>query len=68
MIDPKYCSRLLSILTTEELVRETQTPKVKVTLEIFADDYQLAKEQNLNLSRILRFKLHDWLQDKLTEG
>ena len=65
MIDPKYSSRALNILSADEILRETQLPKTKITIEIFTDDFQFTKENNLNLSRIIRFKLRDWLQSKI---
>lgn len=64
MIDPKYCTRALSPLSNDEKIREVTTPKVGVYIELFVDDYDLAQSLKVNVSRILRFKFHEWLSSK----
>lgn len=66
MIDLKYTNQKLSVLTDEEKIREVTWPKVMVSIELFQQDLDLAKSLNINMSRILRFKFHDWLHDKVT--
>jgi hypothetical protein len=65
LIDPKYCSRSLSALTEEEKYMEVFWEKAKFGIDLFDVDLQLAKEHNLNISRIIRFKFHEWLQSKI---
>jgi len=64
-IDPKYCTRSLSVLTDDEALREAKMPRSKFMVELFTDDLDLAQKNNLNISRIIRFKFHDWLQSKI---
>jgi len=64
-IDPKYQTRALSVLTEEEMIREVKAEKVNFSLDLFKADYELAKSLDINVSRILRFKFHEWLQDKI---
>jgi hypothetical protein len=66
VIDPKYTTRSLKVLTTDEQTREINQPKVDISIDLFQDDFDLAKSLNMNISRIIRFKFHDWLQEKLT--
>ena len=65
LIDPKYCSRSLTALTLEEKQMEVFWEKAKFTIDLFDTDLQLAKENDLNISRIIRFKFHEWLQSKI---
>jgi len=65
MIDPKYSTRSMLVLTEEEKIREVIKPKTTISVEIFTEDFQLAQQNNLNLSRILRFKFHEWIQAKI---
>jgi len=65
MFDAKYSRRSLSVLNTDEVILETQSPKIKFTLDLFEEDIKLAQSNNLNISRIIRFKFHEWLQSKV---
>lgn len=67
MIDPKYLTRALSVLSKEEQIREIEKAKVLTTVELFQEDFELAQSLGVNLSRIIRFKFHEWLQEKVTE-
>jgi len=67
-IDPKYQTRLLSVLTTEEVLLETKSPKKIFMVELFESDLKLAQEHNMNISRIIRFKFHEWLQSKVIKA
>jgi hypothetical protein len=64
-IDPKYKSRSTSALTHDEKYLETFSTKIKFTVDLFEDDLKLAQQNDLNISRIIRFKFHDWLQSKI---
>jgi hypothetical protein len=64
MFDSKYSRRSLSVLNSDEVILETQSSKIKFTLDLFEDDVKLAQSNNLNISRIIRFKFHEWLMSK----
>jgi hypothetical protein len=62
-INPKYKSKSMSELTYDEKYMETFWAKSKVSVDLFEEDVKLA--EGLNISRIIRFKFHEWLQSKL---
>ena len=66
MIYPKYTSQKLSVLTDEEKIREVTWAKYNASVELFQEDWELAKRLNINISRIIRFKFHEWLHEKVT--
>lgn len=68
MIDPKYCSKSMTVLSDEEKIREAIKPKVKFAIDLFEEDLKLAQTLNINISRIIRFKFHEWLESKLLQG
>ena len=59
-----YTERGTSALTPEEQLLELNTPKTKILISLFTDDLDKAKKLKLNMNRIIRFKFHDWLQEK----
>jgi hypothetical protein len=65
VIDPKYTTRSLAVLTDKEKLREINQPKVDISIDLFKDDFEQAKSLNLNISRIIRFKFHEWLLEKI---
>ena len=65
MIDPKYTTKALTVLTPEEKYLEVMTKKTTTTIELFDDDLKKAQDLNINISRIIRFKFRDWLQEKI---
>jgi len=67
MIDAKYCTRSLGVLSPEEILLETTMERVVVTLELYKADVDFAKESGINQSRILRLKYHEWLDRKQTK-
>ena len=63
-IDPKYKTQAMSVLSDDEKIREVTKKKHIISIEIFEEDFQFAKQEDLNISRILRFKFHEWLNSK----
>jgi hypothetical protein len=68
MIDVKYCTRDRSVLTDKEILLEAQSKKSTVSIQLYEDDFKFAKEHDLNLSRIIRIKFHEWLQSKIIQS
>lgn len=66
MLDPKYTTRSLTVLTDLEKIMEVTLAKTTTSLDLFTEDLKLAQSLNLNISRIIRFKFHEWLQQKVT--
>jgi len=64
-IDPKYQTKSLAVLTDPEKIREVTIPKINTTIDLFQDDMDLAQTLNVNVSRIIRMKFHEWLQEKV---
>lgn len=54
--------RSLIHLTEKELIRETYTPQKSINIYLYEDDLMICKTMNVNLSRLCRFLIHDWLQ------
>jgi len=67
MIDPKYCTRSLSLLSTDEQILEATSKKEDFLAELFKDDIQKARDKKVNLGRVLRFLLHEWIQKNIPE-
>lgn len=67
MIAEKYCSKSLSVLTPDEILLETLTPKQQYNIELFLPDIEFSKLNKLNISRIIRHKFHEWLREKTME-
>jgi len=63
MIDPKYTTKSLTVLSHEEKIREVTLPKMNVTIDLFTDDVKVAQSLNLNISRILRLMFHQWVSE-----
>lgn len=63
MVLGKFQTRSISALNDVEILLEKNTPKVLVSMEMFADDLQYCRENNLNMSRIMRFKFRDWIAE-----
>lgn len=64
VITRDYTAQDTKALTPDEQLMELNEPKEKYLASLFKSDMELCRKLNLNLSRILRFKLHDWLQEK----
>lgn len=52
-------------LEPDEQLLELNEPKEQYACLFFKRDLEVARKLNLNLARILRFKLHDWLDEKI---
>jgi len=66
LIDPKYTTKSLTVLTDPEKIMEVTMAKITTSLDLFTEDLKLAQSLNLNISRIIRHKFHEWLLQKVT--
>jgi post-segregation antitoxin (ccd killing protein) len=67
MISEKYKTTSMKVLTNEEQLREINCEKFNVLIPIFKEDYEFAKENGLNISRIIRHKFSEWIKKKSEE-
>jgi hypothetical protein len=57
----------LNGLNTEEKIKEVSEPKESYNAVLFKCDMDKARRLNVNMARILRFKFHEWLEEKFPD-
>lgn len=62
-----YQTRKLSVLTPEEQILYLNSDKQQVQAILSKDDYEFIRENNLNMTRIIFFLVHEWLAKKRNE-
>ena len=63
----KYQTRKRSVLSETDQLRDINEKKEQCAFVAFKKDLDFSRENNLNLTRILRFKLHEWLIEHFGE-
>jgi hypothetical protein len=59
-----YAAKSFSVLTPEEQVLYINDPKKMVGVYVSAADAEYLQANNINLSRIVYFLVHEWLAKK----
>lgn len=62
-----YQTRKLSVLSPEDQMLYLNSAKQQIQAIISKEDYEFIRENNLNMTRIVFFLVHEWLGKKKTE-
>lgn len=62
-----YQTRKLSVLTPDEQILYLNSDKQQVQAILSKEDYEFIRENNLNMTRIIFFLVHEWLAKKRNE-
>lgn len=60
----KYSTRSMKVLSDKEIEQETRWEMVTYATFFYKKDIDFCRDNNLNATRILRLKFHDWLVEK----
>jgi hypothetical protein len=60
----KYSTRAMKALNDKEIEQETRWEMVSFGTLFYKKDMDFCRDNNLNVTRILRMKFHDWLVEK----
>ena len=67
MIDPLFQARSLRGLPSDRVFAETSLRRRDVLISVYHEDVTFCRENHVNLSRLFRFFLHDWVHKTLQE-
>jgi predicted DNA-binding ribbon-helix-helix protein len=60
----KYKTRSTNVLDDIEIMQENRLKKTNFLISLYEDDLEYCRQNNLNISRIIRLKFHEWLMEK----